>query len=56
LSGETVARGMTNFSSAELPMMFGLTTEELGTRLGSDYRKEVIHRNDLVLTHVSGRS
>ncbi|WP_342039060.1 glutamate 5-kinase [Brevibacterium ammoniilyticum] len=56
LRGETVARGMTNFSSAELPMMFGLTTEELGTRLGSDYRKEVIHRNDLVLTHVSERS
>ncbi|GAA1618375.1 MULTISPECIES: glutamate 5-kinase [Brevibacterium] len=54
--GQIVARGMTNFSAAELPTMFGLTTEELGTRLGSDYRKEVIHRNDLVLTHVSERS
>ncbi len=55
LDGEVIARGMTNFSSAELPAMFGFSTDELGTRLGSDYRKEVIHRNDLVLTHVSGR-
>ncbi|TGD12000.1 glutamate 5-kinase [Brevibacterium sp. S111] len=54
IDGEVIARGMTNFSSEELPLMFGSTTEELGTRLGNDYRKEVIHRNDLVLTHVSG--
>ncbi|MDN5636083.1 MAG: glutamate 5-kinase [Brevibacterium sp.] len=54
LADEVIARGMTNFSAHELPAMFGLTTDELGTRLGSDYRKEVIHRNDLVLTHVSG--
>lgn len=52
--GEVIARGMTNFSSHELPAMFGFSTDELGTRLGNDYRKEVIHRNDLVLTHVSG--
>ncbi|MGO2860396.1 MAG: glutamate 5-kinase [Brevibacterium sp.] len=54
LEGEAIARGMVNFSAEELPSMFGCTTEELGTRLGNDYRKEVIHRNDLVLTHVSG--
>ncbi|MDN6123946.1 MAG: glutamate 5-kinase [Brevibacterium sp.] len=54
LHGEVIARGMTNFSSHELPAMFGYSTDELGTRLGNDYRKEVIHRNDLVLTHVSG--
>jgi glutamate 5-kinase len=54
LDDEVIARGMTNFSSDELPLMFRSTTEELGTRLGSDYRKEVIHRNDLVLTQVSG--
>jgi glutamate 5-kinase len=54
LDGHVIARGMTNFSSEELPTMFGSTTEELGTRLGNDYRKEVIHRNDLVLTQVSG--
>ncbi|GAA1872059.1 glutamate 5-kinase [Brevibacterium marinum] len=52
--GEVIARGMTNFSSDELPAMFGHSTDELGARLGNDYRKEVIHRNDLVLTHVSG--
>ncbi|WP_231447254.1 glutamate 5-kinase [Brevibacterium zhoupengii] len=54
LDGATIARGMTNFSAHELPSMFGFSTDELGTRLGNDYRKEVIHRNDLVLTHVSG--
>lgn len=48
--GSLIARGMTAFSSEELPKMFGLTTEELGERYGSDYRKEVVHRNDLVLT------
>ena len=53
-AGDVIARGMSNFSSAELPLMFRSTTEELGTRLGNDYRKEVIHRNDLVLTQVSG--
>lgn len=52
--GQIIARGMVNFSSEELPAMFGATTEELGTRLGNDYRKEVIHRNDLVLTQVGG--
>lgn len=53
--GVVIAHGLTNFSAAELPMMFGLSTDELGTRLGNDYRKEIIHRNDLVLTHVGGR-
>lgn len=47
--GELIARGMTNFSSDELPRMYGLTTDDLGDRYGSDYRKEVVHRNDLVL-------
>lgn len=51
--GEVIARGMTNFSSDELPMMYGLSTEELGVRYGSDYRKEVVHRNDLVLTELA---
>lgn len=55
LDGAVVARGMTNFSASELPDMFGLSTDELGTGLGNDYRKEVIHRNDLVLTQMSGR-
>ncbi|GAA2002979.1 glutamate 5-kinase [Brevibacterium samyangense] len=48
--GDLVGRGFVNFSSEELPMMFGLTTEELGERYGQDYRKEVIHRNDLMLS------
>ncbi|MYM20841.1 glutamate 5-kinase [Brevibacterium sp. 5221] len=48
--GDLIARGMVNFAASELPHMFGLSIEELGHRYGSDYRKEVVHRNDLVLT------
>lgn len=49
-AGDLIARGMVNFASHELPDMFGLSIGELGDRFGGDYRKEVIHRNDLVLT------
>ncbi|GAA4283958.1 glutamate 5-kinase [Brevibacterium daeguense] len=49
-SGNLIARGMANFAASELPKMFGKSTDELGDSYGSDYRKEVIHRNDLVLT------
>ena len=48
--GDLIARGMVNFASSELPQMYGLSIDELGQRYGSDYRKEVVHRNDLVLT------
>ncbi len=48
--GRLVARGLVNFATHELPDMFGLSTDELGRRFGDDYRKEIIHRNDLVLT------
>ncbi|WP_291794153.1 glutamate 5-kinase [Brevibacterium sp.] len=48
--GTLVARGIVNFSAEELPQMCGMSSEELGDRLGADYRREVIHRNDLVLT------
>ena len=48
--GTLVARGIANFAEDELPAMIGKTSEELGNSLGSDYRREVIHRNDMVLT------
>lgn len=48
--GQLFARGMVNFASSELPCMYGLSTDELGVRYGGDYRKEVVHRNDFVLT------
>ena len=48
--GALVARGIANFAEDELPAMMGRSSEELGNALGSDYRREVIHRNDMVLT------
>lgn len=48
--GTLVARGIANFAEDELPSMIGKTSDELGNTLGSDYRREVIHRNDMVLT------
>lgn len=48
--GVLVARGIVNFAEDELPAMIGKSSEELGNTLGADYRREVIHRNDMVLT------
>lgn len=45
-----VARGWVNFSAEELPRMFGGHTEDLARRLGSEYAREVVHRNDMVLS------
>jgi glutamate 5-kinase len=48
-SGRTVARGLVNYDSDELPGMLGRSTKELAEALGADYEREVIHRDDLVL-------
>jgi len=47
--GEPVARGLVNYDSAELPRMVGRSTHELADELGSDYEREVVHRDDLVV-------
>jgi glutamate 5-kinase len=44
-----IARGITAYSSTELPKLIGKSTKELGALYGSDYEREVIHRDDLVL-------
>ncbi len=48
-SGRTVARGLVNFDSGELPELLGRSTGELSRELGSAYRREVVHRDDLVV-------
>jgi glutamate 5-kinase len=48
-TGHTVARGLVNFDSAELPGLLGRSTGELERELGSAYRREVVHRDDLVV-------
>jgi glutamate 5-kinase len=49
LDGTRVARGLVNYSSAELPNLLGRSTRELAAELGPEYEREVIHRDDLVI-------
>lgn len=47
--GTAVARGLVNYSSAEMPSLLGRSTKELARDLGPEYEREVIHRDDLVI-------
>jgi glutamate 5-kinase len=47
--GHTVARGLVNYDSAELPALLGRSTRDLARELGPTYEREVVHRDDLVL-------
>jgi glutamate 5-kinase len=48
-SGSEIARGLVNYSSADLVRIAGKQSKEIEAILGSDYDDEVIHRNNLVL-------
>ena len=48
-NGHTVARGLVNFDSAELPDLIGRSTRDLARERGPEYEREVIHRDDLVI-------
>jgi len=48
--GTVIARGVVNYDSTELPSLMGRSTRELAAELGEEYEREVIHRDDLVLT------
>jgi glutamate 5-kinase len=47
--GTTLARGLVNYDSHELPGLLGRTTHDLKRELGAAYEREVVHRDDLVL-------
>lgn len=47
--GAVIARGLVNYTSAELPGMLGRSTRELAKELGPEYEREVVHRDDLAL-------
>ena len=47
--GQVVARGLTNYSSAELPLMLGRSTKEIAADLGPEYEREAIHRDHLAV-------
>jgi len=49
MSGSEIARGIVNYSSADLVRICGRQSGEIETILGYTYGDEVIHRNDLVL-------
>ncbi|MFM1917052.1 MAG: hypothetical protein RJB01_567 [Actinomycetota bacterium] len=48
-NGDTVARGLVNFDSSELPSLLGRSTRDLARERGPEYEREVVHRDDLVL-------
>lgn len=50
LDGKVIARGITNFSSEETRKIAGSQSSEISRHLGQAVNKEVIHRNNLVLT------
>jgi glutamate 5-kinase len=47
--GHAVARGLVNFDATELPDLLGRSTRELARERGPAYRREVVHRDDLVV-------
>jgi glutamate 5-kinase len=48
-SGRDIARGLTNYSAADLTRILGKQSQEIERILGYIYADEVIHRNNMVL-------
>jgi glutamate 5-kinase len=48
-AGKPVARGLVNYDAKELPSLMGRTTRWLSSKLGPEYEREVVHRDDLVI-------
>ena len=47
--GNVVARGLVNYDAAEIPGLMGRSTRWLASKLGQEYEREVVHRDDLVI-------
>ncbi|MGD9720254.1 MAG: glutamate 5-kinase [Pirellulales bacterium] len=54
-NGQEFARGLTNYSFADLAKIKGLKTENIGAALGHRPYDEVIHRDNMALTRESGQ-
>ena len=54
-SGHTIARGLVNYDSAELPGLLGRSTRDLAKERGPEYEREVVHRDDLIILSWSPR-
>jgi glutamate 5-kinase len=48
-NGTTIARGLVNYDATELPGLMGRSTRWLSSKLGPEYEREVVHRDDLVI-------
>jgi glutamate 5-kinase len=48
--GVVVGRGLVNYDASEIPALLGRSTRELAAELGDGYERELVHRDDLVLT------
>jgi glutamate 5-kinase len=44
-----IARGLVNYDAAEIPGLMGRSTRWLSSKLGPEYEREIIHRDDLVI-------
>jgi len=44
-----IARGLVNYDATEIPDMMGRSTRWLASKLGQEYEREVVHRDDLVI-------
>src|ERR1700678_791041 len=45
-NNNTVARGLVNYDAKEIPGLMGRSTKWLSSRLGQEYEREVVHRDD----------
>jgi glutamate 5-kinase len=48
-NGAVVARGLVNYDAKEIPGLMGRSTRWLASKLGQEYEREVVHRDDLVI-------
>lgn len=47
--GVILAKGITNYSSAEIKMIIGISSDKILDKLGYEGKRQIIHANDLVL-------
>jgi glutamate 5-kinase len=48
-NGTVVARGLVNYDATEIPSLMGRSTRWLASKLGPEYEREVVHRDDMVM-------
>ena len=53
-NGTIVARGLVNYDATEIPSLMGRSTRWLASKLGPEYEREVVHRDDMVIVLYGG--